>query len=176
MPVQAPRPTRLAIALLLAACAAPAACDRDARTDTEGVDPSAVADGNLPKPEAGTGSVTGMPRPGSPRDASASIASAPVDPLAPGVEYQASADATEDTTADAAIADAAAEAARAAAAPPAPEGAPLPLPPPPPPAPQAVVVPVKGSVPTQPAKPAPPAPAPSSELPLPPSPDEVPAG
>lgn len=72
-------PTRLSIAATLVACLLLAACGKDAAKGAGGAD----GEDALPKPDAVSGSVTGMPNPGESTPAPAMPTDAPVDMIEP---------------------------------------------------------------------------------------------
>lgn len=97
-------PTRLSIAAAMAACLLLAACGKDAAKGTVGPDGEEV----LPKPDAVSGSVTGMPNPGESTPNPGMAVDAPIDaiePVATDVDPAlAATDAAPDSSADSALA------------------------------------------------------------------------
>ena len=169
-----PRPRRTLLAsALLAACAICAGCARDSEADAAAAARRADADiETLPSPEAGVGSVTGMPKPGDPgaRRQATAVAIGDDEYTAEVAEVEAGSEArlaqaeadTEAAVDDASETDAGAEVAA--------DAGDLPLPPPA--QPQAVVVPLERKQPLPPPPPASPPPPPTS-APLPPPPPEA---
>ncbi len=166
-----PRPTLLASAVLVA-CVLGAGCARDSEAEAADAARRAAADiETLPSPEAGVGSVTGMPEPGEPgarremavADPGAESTPAAVADVDVDMDMYVESGMADDRGGESIEADADADTGVVADA-----GA-LPLPPP---QPEAVVVPLERGQPLPPPPPPPPAgtpaPPPDAQLPAPP--------
>lgn len=167
-----PRPTLLASAVLVA-CVLGAGCARDSEAEAADAARRGAADiETLPSPEAGVGSVTGMPEPGEPgarREMAVADPGAESTPAAVAdldVDADMDVDVENGTVDERGVESMEADAAPGVVA----DAGELPLPPPP--QPQAVVVPLERGQPLPPPPPPPPAsapePPPATPLPVPP--------